>query len=174
MPGALPLPHYFLLGDQRSPGISRVRGGGIPREFQEQKGSGTDGNSLRYSGAPLQEFEVEIELTTGEHFEEWKTFRPLLDKPKPGTQPAAYDFHHPLTDDVGITKVVVVDRSMLEEPEPGRWVTKVKFKSYRKPKPVVSKPSSIESAKDDAPKAETALEREIREATAAFEREAAK
>lgn len=174
MASPLPLPHFFTLSGQRSPGISRLSGGAVPREWQEQKGTATDGNSLRYMGAPLQEFQAEIELTTPQHVEDWKTFRPLVDKPKPGVQPPAYDFGHPLTDDIGITKVIVVDRSMLEEKDPGRWVTVVKFKSYRKPKPIVSKPTSVENAKGDPPAAETSLGRQVREATAAFEKEAAK
>lgn len=155
---------YALLGGKQTPGLAILRGGAVPREWQEQKGSATDGNSLRYMGAPLSEFEMALRLWTPQHREDWIVFRPMVNKPKPGVQPPAYDIVHPLTEDIEVFKVVVVDRTMLAEIEPGLWETVVKLKSYKKPKPVVvSKPKSVDNAEGDPPKAETEMERKIRE-----------
>lgn len=124
-----------------SPGLAVVAGASEPRNWEEVKGYGISGASLRYTGDSLAKFTVEIRLWEPSHFEAWATWKDLVAKPRRGVRPKAMRIEHPALSDLGISDVVVEDRTQLTQVENGVWSTTISFKQYRKPLPMLLKPN---------------------------------
>lgn len=104
---------YVTLAGVRSPGRAEVSNGKLTVQYDEESGAGIDGATLKYKGVGLGELDVKFTLWEDQHWIEWETFRELLKPPREGQQPVAMD-----GDD-------------------GAWACVVKFKAYRKPKPIL-------------------------------------
>lgn len=129
---------YVVLAGVRSPGKAEVSGGKLTVNYDEQAGQGIDGATLQYKGVGLGELDVKFTLWEDEHWLEWETFRELLKPPKAGVQPTAMDLRHPCADELGVNAVVMLERSQIApDGDTGAWSMTVKFKSYRKPKPIL-------------------------------------
>lgn len=159
---------YFLLGSDsksvaRNPGIARVRGAGSPRNWDIQKGYGISGAYCTYTGDGLAEFSIDVFVWLGEHWDQWKTYAPILAKPKKKTRPRALAITHPLLTmpPIGITQVVVRDVTQFEYNESTQlWACEIKFLQFKKPEPILSKPKAgipgggpgVPTAQDEADK----------------------
>jgi len=129
-----------------SPGQVMVAGAASPRGWDEAKGTGTSGATLRWTGDGLPEFDVVVEVWEPEHFDEWDAgWGQLTARTEPGQKPRAFDFSHPATDDLKIRSVVVTDLSQWEQVEDGKWARTVKLKQFRAPKPALGKPAGAEN-----------------------------
>lgn len=150
VPGA-PRQNYIVLGKAGivvpSPGRAIVKKAGSPRKWNENTGYGSDGASLIYTGAGLSAFDVDISIwKEPQHWLEWELFSPLLAKPIAvplGVVPEfALSITHPVLNAKpwDIRAVVVEDVSSWDQDDLGLWTLTIKFKAYRKPKPVLQKP----------------------------------
>lgn len=147
-----PRQSYIVLGKAGiivpSPGLAVVKKAGTPRIWKENPPYGADGASLIYTGAGLSSFEVDIFLwKEPQHWLEWELFVPLLAKPVPlplgvALPDFALSIQHPTLNAKPweIERVVVEDVSTWDQDDKGLWATTIKFKAYRKPKPVLAKP----------------------------------
>ncbi|WP_437567909.1 hypothetical protein [Sorangium sp. So ce542] len=90
-----------VLASRRTPGLAEVVGAGSPRDWDERKGYGISGAFLVYTGDGLAKFSVKVYLWEDAHFEEWESFKLIVDKPARGVRPKALDIYHPALDDLG-------------------------------------------------------------------------
>ncbi|WP_437799524.1 hypothetical protein [Sorangium sp. So ce693] len=150
----------IVLAGQRSPGQAQVNGAGSPRNWDERKGYGLSGAYLVFTGDGLASFQVRLLFWEPQHFAQWETFSQLLARPQRGTRPKALDYFHPYHEPLGIKSVVVEDVLQQDQIEPGLWAQDIKFKQYRAPKPILSKPEGS-TAQLNEPKAEDELDQVI-------------
>lgn len=146
-----PRQNYIVLGKAGiivpSPGLAVVKKAGSPRKWNEMVGYGVDGASLVYAGTGLSSFDVDIFIwKEPQHWVEWEIFAPLLAKPIPlplglAAPEFALSIQHPVLNAKpwDIQRVVVEDVSSWEQDDFGKWGLTIKFKAYRKPKPVLVK-----------------------------------
>ena len=132
---------YVLLASQKTPGIATVEGFGSPRKWDERKGYGTSGTTIVYTGDDLSKGSVKIKLYTPQHWSDWYTFKPIVDKPPKGAKPKAIDIWHPHLQDLGVTSVVVEDLIQPIQTADGEWTIEIKLIQYRAPKPAIAVPS---------------------------------
>lgn len=164
-----------------SPGRAIIKGAGSPRTWNAQQGYGADGASLLYAGAALSSFEVAISIwKEPQHWIEWEVFVPLLAKPAAlplgvGLPEFALSITHPQLNAKPweIRSVVVEDVSQWEQDDVGLWTCTIKFKAYRKPKPVLDKarepvPGTDQSIPDPVDPAEKIIA-ELRSKNAALD-----
>jgi hypothetical protein len=137
------------LAGQRMPGRAIVAGASSLLEWEEQKGDGTNGATLKYKGAGLPEFTIELEFWEPEHFEEWETRKQLVAVPKGDAEPQALDFGHPVGTDLDIPSIVVLGRTQLEpKDDTGLWGVEIKAKKWAKPEPKVGTPGKSSATPD--------------------------
>lgn len=167
--------NVVVVASRRSPGLAEVVGAGSPRDWDERKGYGISGAFLVYTGDGLAQFSVKVYLWEDEHFEEWESFKLVVDKPPRGVRPKALDIYHPALDDLGIRSVVVEDRSQLQpHDDTGMWFSEIKFKQFRAPVPMLSKPEgstatlSEPTAEDNFDRVQQALIEQIKNPTDDF------
>jgi hypothetical protein len=126
-----------------SPGRATLKPPNSPRNWQEQQSYGQTGSVLRYTGDGLAAFDCEIYLWTYLQDVDWALFSTLfLSKTIPGTPPRRLGIHHPwlVMPPHLITTVVVLDVLGPERDEEGGDTWTIKFKEYRAPLPILTKP----------------------------------
>ncbi len=146
-----------------SPGVAIVAGASAPRAWDVQDGHGLVGASVRFVGDKLAKFTVEIRLFEPEHFEAWGDFAKLLAKPtsRADAPKRAMRIEHPALAEIGISDVVVEDRTQLVQVEPGVWSSTISFIQYKKPRPVLSRPAGSIPSTGTNPTAKDAADEEI-------------
>jgi hypothetical protein len=155
--GKPPIQNFVTLGKagivMNSPGLAVVKNAGSPRNWNVLQGFGFSGASLVYAGAGIAPFDVDIFLNFGSAAQRtaqwvaWEAFASvMLEKPKPGS-PAPFpsftlSIAHPILNAKPweIERCVVEDVTSWEQNDQGLWSLTIKFKEYRKPKPVLTKP----------------------------------
>lgn len=160
---------YIILQGQRSPGICTISGAGDPRNWTEQPGYGRAGATLTYSGNPLSKFDVTMQIWNDKDLQDWLEFAPLTRKPKPVRDPGCLLIEHPILAEIGITQVVVDDRTQLSQTGDGVWSVTVNFRTYNKPRPILLKPDGTIPTDINNPTAKTEAERLIDQKTARFQ-----
>ena len=104
----------IILAGRVSPGRARVSMPMRTEGWEKQKAKGADGAEAVNNGADLIEFDVELYLWRDErvdHFEAWEDWSPVLLTPVKAGNPMALDIYHPQLDGLGISSVVVKQRS---------------------------------------------------------------
>lgn len=59
---------FIILGGRRSPGLAEIQGAATPRNFDQRRGHGVSGATLRFRGTALADFKVLIRLLTDQHW----------------------------------------------------------------------------------------------------------
>lgn len=156
--------HVVELGGKSTRGMGKawVEGFSAPRKWDEQAGYATDGSSLKFTGNGLSEGTLKIQCWLPEHFVAWADFQTIVKETKPGgPPPTALDLRNPISDDIGVTQVVITDEGQWElVDDTGLWERSIKLKKFRKPKPMLATPdASIDKPKsdDEAPTREELL-----------------
>lgn len=130
----------------QSPGVVRVSGEGIPKNWQVREGVGLSGATQTFRGLGLAEFDLEFEVWTPEHRAAWKVFRKGagIEAPPLGAPEKKHQIDHPLLADIGITICTFLNVP-LAKVEPGqadRTVYVVKCRDGRKPLPAPASPTA--------------------------------
>lgn len=136
---------YFKLAGSKSPGIATVAGIAPPQKWEERNGYGCSGATLRYLGAGLAKFDVELEFHTGEEYAEYLRFLPLIRAARPGERAKAMDIWHPYLENEGIDAVIVTDRTLPKQVRDGVWMVKIEFQQYRVQKQSLSKIEGVKA-----------------------------
>jgi hypothetical protein len=165
---------YIVLGGKVSPGRATIDGAARVRTYDIQKGYGTTGAFVRYTGDGLAKFRVRIDLWTKDDFAEWNSFaKAVLTKPPSQLRPSALKIKHPLLNlpPLEIDTVVVADVSQFRPDEHGLYSCTIDLIQYREVKiarATAKAPIPAEELQQVA--AESARKREIREKTAEVQR----
>lgn len=132
----------FRIGDMRSPGVCRVSGPGIVIGWDIQNASAQSGALTKRINEPLQEFEIEVELSneTDEYgfsdFDRWDDFQAYLEEMvAPGKKPFARDVYHPDLARVHITAATLKSIGLIALDGRGGGKVKAQFIEFRPPKP---------------------------------------
>ena len=167
-----PAQDYILLATsgpparlKRSPGRCWIRGAGTPRTWDIRQGYGIDSAQTIFTGNAPAKFSVDVFLWTDEHWNEWDEFAPILVKPTPATRNKALSIVHPilLRAPLNITSVVIEDVTQFEyNPSIDQWACEIKFLQFKKPRPILVKPTAaIPAAVQAPPTAKDAYEQKI-------------
>jgi hypothetical protein len=118
-----------------SPGRCKIIGAADGRKWDERAGYGLSGASLFGGGKKLSHFGIEIALWeepsfTSEQWLNWSALELFLSVP-PGTRPPSLGIAHPILADVGITVIVIEERSQWTQDETGLWTCQLKCIQYR-------------------------------------------
>lgn len=131
---------FVILAGQRTPGIAEVQGFHSPRQWDERKGYGLSGATLRYRGIGLAKGKLIIRLTTEQDWADWHDFAPVVKRPPVGERAHALDISHPLLEQLDIRAVVVEDVGQPTQDDRGTWTIVIELKEYRKPVVQLSTP----------------------------------
>lgn len=136
-PNTTPVDVVFLAG-QATPGIAELQGWGSPRNFDERRGYGLSGATLRFRGVGLASGKLVLRLYTPEDWDAWDAFRPLVARPPAGERPSALDIVHPFTIELGVTSVVVTELKQPVIDDNGVTTIEIALKEYRRPQLALS------------------------------------
>lgn len=148
-----------------------------PKKFgwDERKGYGTTGATLVPTGDPLVEVTFSIYLWDDAQYPLFVAFdaqflkKPAFSAPG-GVATAAMGIDHPELKRLGVTSVVVLEKTPLVNDGYGGWTGEVTFKQYRPPKPALSKPdATIPDNGTPRPTAQDNQERELLQLSQQFQ-----
>lgn len=147
--------HVVTIGTTDSPGVCELAGWDRPFDWDEKKGKGTNGASLTFTNRPLGSGSVTFKLWTAEHFDEWQSFRKLLDYDTTKRAAQAVDIYHPAISANGFKAVVVTKLGALVHKGKGLYTVTVDFKEYSPPpkKSAVSTPTGSGNGPRTGPRA---------------------
>lgn len=130
---------FIILGGRRSPGLAEIQGAATPRNFDQRRGHGVSGATLRFRGTALADFKVLIRLLTDQHWTDWHAWKDVVARPGGESADArrlrapALDIEHPMLEDLGIRSVVVKDVLQPVQTADGEWTIEIRFLEYRPP-----------------------------------------
>lgn len=124
---------FVILAGQRTPGIAEVQGFRSPRNWDERRGYGLSGATLRFRGVGLASGKLIIRLTTEQDWADWEAFAPVVKRPPVGERAHALDISHPILEQLDIRAVVVTDVAQPEQDDKGVWTITIELKEYRRP-----------------------------------------
>lgn len=124
---------YILLANRKSPGIAGVNAGNSPRRWDERRGYALSGARVVYRGIGLSRPVVTLRLYTAEDWEDWHSWKELVQRPPIGERAHAQDIWHPILEDLNIVSVVVEDLLQPKQTGDGEWSIDIKFIEYRRP-----------------------------------------
>lgn len=138
-----PVQDFIVLNGVRSPGRATIVNAGSPRNWDKQKGWGTTGATLIYTGDDLAEFDVVIDLWLPEHWAQWNTFARVLEKRSTGLGAKFLSISHPLLyrAPLRITQVALKNVSQFELAKSGMWTCRLSFIDWKEPMPALGKPN---------------------------------
>ena len=142
------------IGGQLTPGICEIVGADSPRAWDERTGYGLSGATVYFHGIKLSHFSIRFRLYTTQDWDDWHTFRPLVDRPPIGKRPRSLDCVHPLLEDLGISSIVIEDVLVPEQTDDGEWTIELKVIEFRQPKFGMAKPEGSTATPVDPVEAE--------------------
>ncbi len=141
---------YILLAGRRSPGLAVLTGAGSPRKWDPRRGYGLSGGTLIFRGNDFSRFNCTLRLVTTEDWDDWSTFKDIVQRPPLGERARAKDIWHPFLEDLGITSVVVQDvLQPAREGDTNIWSVVIKFIEFRRPQITLSQPEASDTEEDD-------------------------
>lgn len=126
------------IGGVVSPGLCEVTGFKRPFGWDKKKGKGAAGETLTFAQLPLAEGTVTFKLWTREHFQAWKTFRPLFKWDPTKKKGSPLDIYYPSLDDLDIKSVVAKEIGAIEKTSKGMYTITIPLIEYRPPPPVAA------------------------------------
>jgi hypothetical protein len=143
---------YALVAGKRTPGLAIVEKASAKLKWDQAQGYALSGAIARYTGDELADFILRIQLRTTEEWEAWDEFKTIVAKPPRGVRPKALDFWHPFTADLGVTSVVVKERSQPNPIEDGTvFEITIALMQYRRPKPQYAAPEAAKTQASEDP-----------------------
>jgi hypothetical protein len=140
---------YVLFAGRRTPGIAEVSGGSSPRKWEERKGYALSGARVVFRGLGLAKPVVSIRLYTRADWDEWESFKIIVQRPPSMTRPRAIDVWHPLLEEIDVRSVVVEDVSQPEQRADGEWVVTIKLIEHRAPTFALASPDGSQAQETD-------------------------
>lgn len=143
-----------------SPGVVALDGHERAHRWDNKDGSGQNGATSELKGAPLAVFTMTFSLVddphTGNQFEEWERFQPVLESSVSGTTPVALPIENYDLTRNRITSIVLVSIGGMNHDGKGGATVAVKVQEHRPPKPKGGKPkgSDYNSGVNDSAKKE--------------------
>lgn len=138
---------YFEVAGQRSPGVAELEGVTLARTIDERKGFGLMGATTVVKGQKLSKFTAKVRLFEAEHFEQWQSFVDVLRRFNPrADRLRGFAFSHPLTDQLGISAVVVEEIGAPSQTGDGEWTAAIKFVEHRRPRRMLATADGTEDA----------------------------
>ena len=128
------------IGGQLTPGLCELVGADSPRGWDERQGYGLSGATVFFTGIKLSHFSIKLRLYTTQDWEDWHTFKPVVDKPPIGKRPRSLDCAHPLLEDLGIRSIVIENVGAPEQTDDGEWTVELKVIEFRRPKFTMARP----------------------------------
>jgi len=143
---------YFLLAGQRSPGIATIEGAADKRAWDIRAGYGLSGGITVFRGREISKFSAKIRLIEAKDWQDWDSFKPLVQRPPFGSRPKSMSIWHPWLDFLDISSVGVEEVSQPEEDgDTGAYVIEIKFLETREPKFALAKPEAAAVNKSTDP-----------------------
>lgn len=136
---------YVTIAGQRTPGIAEIQGASSPRRWDQRRGYGLSGATVIFRGLTLAQFKILLRLYTEQDWQDWESFRPIVQRPPFGERPRALDIAHPILADLNITSVVVEDLLQPAQTEDGVWTVEIRLLEYRRPTIALSRPDGSDA-----------------------------
>jgi hypothetical protein len=160
-----PASDSIVLGGERIPGVWHLLPGLKEFGWQEQKGMGLSGATLRITGDPLVKCEFVVQFFRESDWVDFQSYRakyfrkPAVSQGTKSTYSLA--IQHPELHAVGVNAVVFGKVPWFTNTGKGLWVGQVHFIEYRLAQPALESPrAKIPSVTTKPPVAQTALEQE--------------
>lgn len=126
----------------RSPGVCKITGDGIPREWDVRQGFGLAGSTQAFRGIGLAEFEVKVRMWAPEHRDLFKVFDAAVEPSPPGQAERVYEIANPRLAARGINKCVFLNAPLLGDDGDGGDTATYKCRQWRKPLATLSSPTA--------------------------------
>lgn len=124
-----------VLGGAPLPGIATVKGK-ITRKIDVKHAPERFGATLTDLGSSPATFQIQLQLWTQQHLDDWELRAPFLAPPANKRNPKPFDISHPVLNIHGIRAVYVVSVGMLEKTgAPGVWSTVLDCLEWRPASP---------------------------------------
>jgi hypothetical protein len=136
---------YAKIAGAMTPGVCEIIGAGDPRAWDKRKGMGISGAFSVFTGQDLAQFTVRLTLYTVEDWAAWHKFRPIIAKvPRrrigKGKDSGVLSIQHPITQEVGISSIVIENLGAPEQVDHGVWAIDIKVMEWRQPKVALAAP----------------------------------
>lgn len=132
---------FVTLAGVRSPGIAEITGFTVPLRWDERRGYGLSGATLRFRGVALSRGKLILRLVTEEHWADWETFAPLVQRPPLGERAHSLEISHPILEDLGVRSVVIESVSQPTQTADGVWTIEIALIQWQRPIVAVSTPA---------------------------------
>lgn len=137
------------LAKRLSPGYCEFSGLEEVRKFDEKPGFGLAGAVVVFMGRGICHFSVKFFLSTQTDWEDWLTFKPILERLPIRGNSKGLEIKHELVNHVGITAVFVENWSAPVQEASGLWVAEVRMVEARAPKFQLSQIDGAEATPND-------------------------
>jgi hypothetical protein len=139
------------IGGMLCPGICEITGFERGWGWDIKQGKGAQGTDFTYTSKIECEGEITFYLWTGQHFQQWETFRPQFKyDPTKNTKPQPISIFHPSLHDIDVTKVVTRKISPIKHLGDLYFSCTVKFLCWEPPPAGVSAVATPTKPKPDA------------------------
>lgn len=132
---------FAILAGVRTPGICEVQGFKIPLRWDERRGYGLSGATLRFRGIALSRGKLILRLYTEQHWTDWETFAPIVQRPPLGERAHSLEISHPILEDLGVRSVVIESVSQPTQTADGVWTIEIALIQWQRPQIALSTPA---------------------------------
>lgn len=126
----------------RSPGVAKITGDGIPRDWDVRGGFGLAGATQVFRGLGLAEFQVAVRVWETEHRDGFENFDTAIEPSLPGQPERVYQIKHPMLALRGISKCVFLNAPFLVPDDDGSSTASYKCRQWRKPLATLLSPTA--------------------------------
>ena len=125
-----------ILGGVILPGIVTIQGLKVGIDCDTKKAKGSDQPTSTDNGLDPSKFDIRVWMNSA-HFAEWQTVLPHFNPRRPGRERSPLQILHPMTDELGIRNVRVLNIESEQPTGAKGWVRIIKCEEwFDKPKPV--------------------------------------
>lgn len=152
----------------RSPGVCKITGDGIPREWDVRNGFGLAGATTVFRGLGLAEFEIAVRIWLPEHRELFQFFDTGVEPSLAGQPERVYQISNPRLAFARISKCVFLNSPILRDDGDDGETAVYKCRQWRPPLATLSSPTAP-GASSAAGRAADELETRIAQRTAVLQ-----
>lgn len=134
---------FAIVAGVRTPGICEIVGFKSTLRWDERRGYGLSGATLRFRGIALARGKLILRLYTDQDWADWDTFAPLVARPPLGERAHSLEISHPILEDLGVRSVVVesVGQPTQSSESGGVWTIEIALIQWQRPIIAVSTPA---------------------------------
>jgi len=140
---------YVLLAGRRSPGIAEIVDASSPRRWDERRGYALSGATLIFRGVGLARWKLVLRLYTDQDWEDWHSWRELVQRPPLGERARHLEIVHPILEDLGVSACAVAELKQPTQGEAGEWIIEIAMIEYRVPTIALSEPEGAQDRPTD-------------------------